>query len=64
MNKQLATIEGRVLDPPKVQYKDKSNVRPVNGAWDMRKDKFFNGVTVDKWAIVVFPRNFREDDLR
>ena len=39
---------------------------PTDGVWDMRRDKFYDGIRVEKWAVVVFPsfKYFGEDCLR
>ncbi len=58
--KEMASITGRVLDPPQLVYGQKRQIQPTNGQWDMRREKFVEGVTIDQWGIIVFPRSFDE----
>ena len=64
---EMARIEGRVLDPPKLQYKGKNSlVQPSNGQWDSRREKFYSGARINSWAVVVFPslKYFNDSTLR
>ena len=63
IHQDMMSIDGRVLDPPKLEYKDKKNVTPDRGQWDMRGNHFFKGINIKCWGIVVIPnqRFFHED---
>ena len=64
---EMAPIEGRVLDPPKLQYQGKNSlVQPSNGKWESRREKFYSGIGIDSWAVVIFPslKYFNESTLR
>ena len=56
VSKSMAEIKGRVLDPP--QLKCSKQVTPANGQWDIRNERFFRGISLTHWAVVVFPRDF------
>ena len=66
VSKEMMTLEGRVLDPPTLHYKEDESVQPRNGAWDMRGKSFYSGATIEKWGIVVFSsvKYFDERSLR
>ena len=67
MYDQMAHIEGRRLDPPKLQYQgNNSLVQPSNGQWDSRGEKFYSGIRINSWAVVVFPslKYFDDSTLR
>ena len=59
----MMSIDGRVLDPPKLEYRDKKNVTPDGGRWDMRGNHFFKGINITCWGIIIIPnqRFFHED---
>lgn len=48
-------LEGRVLDPPSLRFKDNSVV-PVDGVWSMKQSgaKFFNGAVINSWVLLGF----------
>ena len=52
---KMVEIESRVLDPPQLMYRGGGNVTPESGkgAWEMKGKKFYNGITVKKWAVLV-----------
>ncbi|XP_010243012.1 PREDICTED: protein argonaute MEL1-like [Nelumbo nucifera] len=59
----LATIEGRVLPPPMLQYHEtgrETKVQPRVGQWNMINKKMFKGGTVNYWACVNFSRLNRD----
>lgn len=39
MSNQMLTVEGRILDPPTIEYRDKRTVKPYNGSWNMKELK-------------------------
>lgn len=56
VNSKMTEVESRVLAPPQLKYDQDSSVTPREGvgAWDMRGGKkFYRGVDVKKWAVVV-----------
>lgn len=60
---EMVSVPGRVLDPPAVTYKHRA-VQPRFGAgsWDMRNgEKFYDGVEVKKWALIVCSRCNRSE---
>ena len=54
VNTSMVEVTGRVLDPPALEYKDGSKVRPRDGrgCWDMEGYKFYKGVTITNWVII------------
>ena len=55
MESQMVSVEGRVLPTPVLALGGRENqLTPRDGAWDMRGKQFYNGVTIEKWAIVLF----------
>ncbi|XP_076337070.1 protein argonaute-2-like isoform X2 [Tachypleus tridentatus] len=48
-------LNGRILQPPTVQYKD-NKVPPRNGTWDLRNSQFFKGAEIDEWVLLSFSR--------
>ncbi|XP_078662873.1 protein argonaute-2-like isoform X3 [Branchiostoma floridae x Branchiostoma belcheri] len=67
----MAEIEGRVLDPPMLQYGGRVNntratVVPNQGVWDMRGKQFHTGIEIRVWAMACFApqRQCSEQALR
>ncbi|XP_033109683.1 protein argonaute-2-like isoform X1 [Anneissia japonica] len=66
--KEMTQVQGRVLQPPKLQYGGRSlqQAFPNGGVWDMRGKQFHAGVEIRVWAIACFApqHQCREDALR
>lgn len=59
VSSKMASVESRVLNPPTLRYGNSAIVTPQHGkgCWDMRRGtKFFQGITVNNWAVVVCAR--------
>ncbi|PSS05393.1 hypothetical protein PHLCEN_2v3882 [Hermanssonia centrifuga] len=61
------SISARVLIPPTLKYGPTSrqaNIVPRDGAWNMIDKRFYQGTTIERWAIVIYERTnrFREND--
>lgn len=58
VDKRMENVEGRILPPPKITYKDNANgvcvANPTNGVWDLRNKKFFKGIPIETWAVISF----------
>ncbi|KAF8529210.1 argonaute-like protein [Hysterangium stoloniferum] len=57
-------VPARVLQPPTLVYGKESkqrNIKPENGAWNMKDKKFFRPGPVKGWVMVVFERPQRFD---
>lgn len=55
MDCQMVNVEGRVLPTPVLSLGGRDNqLTPKDGAWDMRGKQFYNGVSIECWAIVLF----------
>ncbi|CAE6417203.1 unnamed protein product [Rhizoctonia solani] len=56
----------RVLPTPALNYGPNSKIkqiRPKDGAWNLRDQKFFKGALCQGWALVIYdPRGFRQGD--
>ncbi|KAH0562380.1 hypothetical protein GP486_002931 [Trichoglossum hirsutum] len=48
---KMITVDGRVLDPPTLQYQ-KEFTRPDNGSWNMIRKKFTAGAPVKNWTFL------------
>ncbi|KAF8579319.1 argonaute-like protein [Ramaria rubella] len=56
------SVPARILEPPSLKYGRGSrqpNIKPDNGAWNMRDKKFYRPAGVKGWIMVVFERNQR-----
>ncbi len=63
---RMVTIPARVLDSPSLKYNGKQTVKPPGdkGAWEMRGEKFYQGATVNGYAVLVlskFVKDFEVD---
>lgn len=59
---QFERLEARVLTPPRLGYAENKFANPSRGVW--RGDRFFVGVTINKWTIACVDRRPpRPDDL-
>ncbi|KAI0219846.1 hypothetical protein L0F63_007171 [Massospora cicadina] len=58
----LKQVDSRILPTPMVLYhpssKDKA-LRPIDGAWNLRDKKLFEGKDLQVWAVVVFASESR-----
>ncbi|KAI0223909.1 hypothetical protein L0F63_001755, partial [Massospora cicadina] len=58
----LKRVDTRILPPPMVLYHPSSKdraLRPVDGAWNLRGKKVFEGMDLQTWAVVVFAMESR-----
>ena len=63
---KMVEIPSHVLDPPKLKYSGTASVVPESGkgAWEMRGKKFYHGITVHNWAVVVCDYRCGIEDTR
>ncbi|KAL6491710.1 argonaute 5 [Orobanche gracilis] len=55
VREQMASIEARVLPPPKLRY-DGGIVVPSEGRWNMMDKKMFSGGNLESWACINISR--------
>lgn len=61
MNGELITVPGRVLPPPKVNYKN-SSAEVRDGSWNMLRVKFNSAATLKSWTtLIISERDVRPD---
>ncbi|KAG7100186.1 hypothetical protein E1B28_001963 [Marasmius oreades] len=53
------TIDARVINPPRLQYRGKEgkgmhNVDPRNGSWNLRDITFIQPQTIERWCVILF----------
>ncbi|CAI5515721.1 unnamed protein product [Closterium sp. Naga37s-1] len=52
---QMTRLQGRLLDPPRLVYKDKKDVVPRFGAWNMMGgQRLIDGARITHWTIINF----------
>lgn len=59
IGRDLVTVNGRVLPPPKLFYNPSSReaeVQPSQGSWNLKDKRVDTGATVNSWAVVVLGR--------
>ncbi|KAK9062846.1 hypothetical protein SSX86_020036 [Deinandra increscens subsp. villosa] len=64
---QLASVEARILPPPRLKYHDTGRERdclPQVGQWNMMNKKMVNGGTVTNWICINFARNVQDNIAR
>ncbi|XP_022025767.1 protein argonaute 1 [Helianthus annuus] len=64
---QLASVEARILPPPRLKYHDTGRERdclPQVGQWNMMNKKMVNGGTVANWICINFARNVQDNIAR
>nr|POE47165.1 protein argonaute mel1 [Quercus suber] len=49
----LLTVPGRILPIPSVKYSGKQPVRPYNGAWNLKDQKFIRPGVFGNWAVLI-----------
>ncbi|XP_014671419.1 PREDICTED: protein argonaute-2-like isoform X2 [Priapulus caudatus] len=54
VNYKMTDVEGRVLPPPAIQYKNEEIGKPARGAWNMIQKQFHTGMEIKSWALVSF----------
>ncbi|XP_066359800.1 protein argonaute 1B-like isoform X3 [Miscanthus floridulus] len=67
IDERLASVEARVLPPPKLKYHDSGRERdvwPRVGQWNMMNKKMVNGGRVSSWACINFSRNVQDGAAR
>ncbi|KAG6541212.1 hypothetical protein Mapa_017373 [Marchantia paleacea] len=55
IDKKMARVQGRVLEPPSLTFGNKEE-KPMNGRWNFNSKKMKVAVTIDKWAVANFGR--------
>ncbi|KAJ3290331.1 hypothetical protein HK104_006850 [Borealophlyctis nickersoniae] len=53
----MMTVDARMLDVPLIVYNKASKapeIRPVDGAWNLRDKKMVAGSTLQNWAVIAF----------
>lgn len=53
---QPMAVEARVLHAPSVRYDQDNKVKPFNGAWNMKGQKYITKAHVKSWVLVSFVR--------
>ncbi|KAF7090396.1 hypothetical protein CFC21_093152 [Triticum aestivum] len=67
IDERLASVEARVLPPPRLKYHDsgrEKDVLPRIGLWNMRNKKMVNGGRVKEWICINFARNVQDGAAR
>lgn len=62
VNPELISLEGRILPPPMIQYRNETAV-PANGQWRTRKAAFPAPATLENWVVLINAR-VQERDVR
>jgi len=55
-------VPARILEPPNLKYgrgSKQPNIKPDNGAWNMRDKKFYKPAAIKGWVMVIFERQVR-----
>ncbi|MFS7921905.1 putative post-transcriptional gene silencing PAZ-Argonaute family [Helianthus anomalus] len=55
---QLAQVEGRVLEPPKLKVGNGEEFSPSNGRWSFKNKKLYSPTKIEFWAVVNFSTKF------
>lgn len=73
VNPRMETVEARVLNPPKLQYRSGrrdqqgrqllQSVSPRNGAWNMANNQVFKGCMIHHWVVIQVGRCMRRNEL-
>nr|CAB3459881.1 unnamed protein product [Digitaria exilis] len=67
IDERLASVEARVLPPPRLKYNDsgrEKDVLPRVGQWNMMNKKMVNGGRVSSWACMNFSRSVNDNAAR
>lgn len=66
VNNRMVELEARILDPPKVTYRDKRPVHVMDGGWKLRGVQFTRGALrpLNNWAVVSFDRYCDTADMQ
>ncbi|KAF8791225.1 Protein argonaute-2-like protein [Argiope bruennichi] len=48
------SLEGRVLEPPDVIYKDNKKVTPHDGSWNIKGRQYLKGAKINTWVLLSF----------
>nr|XP_023881007.1 protein argonaute 16 [Quercus suber] len=54
IEKQLAQVEGRILETPKLKVGNSDDCIPRNGRWNFNNKKLLNPTQIDRWVVVNF----------
>lgn len=54
-------LDGRVLDPPDLEYLNNAIARPKKGVW--RSNRFLHGASINKWTILNLDKYTRTNQL-
>ena len=49
----MILVQGRILDPPEVCYKDESQVKPIRASWNINERQFHIPGNLRKWSVLV-----------
>ncbi|KQK00677.1 protein argonaute 1A isoform X2 [Brachypodium distachyon] len=63
IDKKLASVEARILPPPRLKYHDsgrEKDVLPRIGQWNMKNKKMVNGGRVKDWTCINFSRHVQD----
>ena len=52
VNPNLLTVKGRVLDPPRIIYRDVQQIAPQMGAWQSRGVEMFESNSLENWGVL------------
>jgi eukaryotic translation initiation factor 2C len=63
VNPALVKVSARVLPPPPLEYHGGLVTQASNGAWNMARNRLFQGATVYHWMVVQVGRFMREPDV-
>ncbi|XP_047075118.1 protein argonaute 1B-like [Lolium rigidum] len=67
IDEHLASVEARVLPPPRLKYHDsgrEKDVLPRVGQWNMMNKKMVNGGRVSHWTCINFSRSVQDNAAR
>jgi eukaryotic translation initiation factor 2C len=65
VEKKFESVEGRVIDPPTIEYRNRQTVRVDKGVWQLRRgEKFKEGGKVVPWGILNCDGYLRPPDVR
>ncbi|KAF9427106.1 eukaryotic translation initiation factor 2C, 2 [Podila epigama] len=55
VNPEMISVPARLIDPPTVEYSNRSMVNPQGGGWQLNPSrKMFKGAELSSWGILVF----------
>ncbi|KAJ3563363.1 hypothetical protein NP233_g8987 [Leucocoprinus birnbaumii] len=66
IGKEMATVPGRILAPPKPKYRqgtDGGDFKDKKASWNLRGVKFASGAILDNWAVLLIRDSSRSHDF-